>query len=93
MLEYQRACRGCDLSSIKSDNLNHITTEASRHLRNEKREHLKDKINDLPTNREENNIRNLYRRIYGFKRDYTLRSTVKDENGDLLTDTNNIVNV
>jgi hypothetical protein len=34
-----------DLSEINGDNLNNVRCEASRHFRNKKREHLKDKIN------------------------------------------------
>jgi hypothetical protein len=35
---------------INGDNLNNIRREASRHFRNEKREYLKDKINELARN-------------------------------------------
>jgi hypothetical protein len=34
-----------DPSEINGDNLNNVRREASRHLRNKKREYLKDKIN------------------------------------------------
>jgi hypothetical protein len=40
-----------DPSEINGDNLNHIKWETSRHFRNKKREYLKDKINELATNR------------------------------------------
>jgi hypothetical protein len=44
-------------------------------------------------NSKKKNIRDLYRGINKFKRDYQLRSNwVKDENGDLLADSNTIVN-
>jgi hypothetical protein len=45
------------------DNLNNVRREASRHFRNEKREYLKDKINELATNskNKNKNIRDLYR--------------------------------
>jgi hypothetical protein len=44
-------------------------------------------------NSKNRNIRNLYRGINEFKRGYQSRSNlVKDENGDLLADSHNIVN-
>jgi hypothetical protein len=61
-------------------------------LRNKKREYLKGRINELATNSKNKNIRDLYRGINEFKRDYQPRSNlVKDENGDLLADSNTIV--
>jgi iron uptake system EfeUOB component EfeO/EfeM len=42
-----------DPSEINVDNLNNIRPEASRHFRNKKREHLKEKINGLATNSKE----------------------------------------
>jgi hypothetical protein len=50
-----------DPSEINGDNLNNVRREASRHFRNEKREYLKDKINDLATNSKNKNISDLYR--------------------------------
>jgi hypothetical protein len=45
------------------------------------------------TNSKNNNIRDLYRGINGFKRGYQpLNNLVKDENGDLLADSHNILN-
>jgi hypothetical protein len=55
-----------DPSEINGDNLNNVKHEASRHFRNKKREYLKDKINELATNSENKNIRDLYRGINGF---------------------------
>jgi hypothetical protein len=55
-------------SDINGDNLNNVKHEASRYFRNKKREHLKDKINELATNSKNNNIRDLYRGINEFKR-------------------------
>jgi hypothetical protein len=53
-------------------------------------EYLKDKIDELAMN-SKFNIRNLYRGI--FKRGYRHRSNlVRDENGDLLPDSHNILN-
>jgi hypothetical protein len=70
--------------------------EASWYFRNIKREYMKDKINKLITNRKNKNIRdmyNIYREINDFKRGYQPRSNLlKDENGDLPADSNNILN-
>jgi hypothetical protein len=41
-------------------NLNNARHEASRHLRNKKREYLKAKINELEINSKNKNIRKLY---------------------------------
>jgi hypothetical protein len=82
-----------DPSEINGDNLNNVRREASRYFRNKKREHLKDKINELITNSKNKNIRDLYRGVNGFKRGYQPRNNlVKDENGDLLVDSHNILN-
>jgi hypothetical protein len=82
-----------DPSEINGDNLNNVSHEASRYFKNKKREHLKDKINELATNFKNKNIRDLYRGINGFKRGYQPRNDlVKDENGDLLADSCNILN-
>jgi hypothetical protein len=57
------------------------------------REYLKDKINELATNSKNKNIRDLYRGINGFKRGYQPRNNlVNDENGDMLADSQNILN-
>jgi hypothetical protein len=62
-------------------------------FRNKKREYLKDKINELATNSKNKNIRDLYRGIIGFKKGHQPRNNlVKDENGDLLVDSHNILN-
>jgi hypothetical protein len=82
-----------DPSEINGDNLNNVGRGASRHFRNKKREYLKDKINELATNSKNKNIRDLYRGINGFKRGYQPRNNfVKDEIGDLLADSHNILN-
>jgi hypothetical protein len=57
-----------DPSEINGDDLNNVRHEASRYLRNKKREHLKDKINELAMNSKNKNIRDLYSRINEFKR-------------------------
>jgi hypothetical protein len=82
-----------DSSEINRDNLKIIRREASRYFRNKKVEYLKDKINELATNSKNKNIRGQHRGINEFRRGYQLRNNlVKDENGDLLADSNNILN-
>ncbi|PNF31288.1 hypothetical protein B7P43_G12666, partial [Cryptotermes secundus] len=82
-----------DPSELNGDNLNNIRRETSRHFRNKKREYLKDKIDELAMNSKNKNIRDLYRGINDFKRGYQPSSNlVKDENGDLLADSHNILN-
>jgi hypothetical protein len=54
---------------------------------------LKDKISALATNSKNKNIRDLYTGINEFKGDYQPRSNIlKEENGDLLADSHNILN-
>jgi hypothetical protein len=82
-----------DPSEMNGDNLNNVRHEASRHFRNKKREYLKDKMNELATDSKNKNIRDLYRGIIGFKRGYQpSNNLVKDEIGDLLVDSHNILN-
>jgi chemotaxis methyl-accepting protein methylase len=50
-----------DPSEINGDKLNNVRREANRHFKNKKREYLKDRINELATNRKNKNIRDLYR--------------------------------
>jgi hypothetical protein len=60
---------------------------------NKKREYLEDKTNTLAMNSKNKNTRDLYRGINEFKRGYQLRNNLmKDENGDLLADSHNILN-
>jgi hypothetical protein len=52
-----------------------------------------DKINELVTNSKNKNIRHLYRGINEFNSGYQPRhNLVKDDNGDLLADSHNILN-
>jgi hypothetical protein len=82
-----------DPSEINGDNLKNVRRETNRHLRNKKREYLKGKINELATNSKNKNIRDLHRAINEFKRGCQPRSNfVTDENGDLLADSNTILN-
>jgi uncharacterized NAD(P)/FAD-binding protein YdhS len=50
-------------SEINKDNLNNVRHEADKYFRIEKKEYLKDKINELTTNSENKSIRDLYRGI------------------------------
>jgi hypothetical protein len=61
-----------DPSEISGDNLSNIRRETSRHFRNKKREYMKDKIDELATNSENKNIRDLYKGINEFKEGYLL---------------------
>jgi hypothetical protein len=63
-----------DSNEINGDNLNNVRHEASRYLRNKKKEYQKDKINELAPNSKNKNIRDLYSRIHEFKRGYQSRS-------------------
>jgi hypothetical protein len=74
------------------DNVNNTRREARRHFRNKKREYLKGKIDELAKNSKYKNIRDLCIGIDGFQMGYQIRrNLVKDENGDLLPDSRNIV--
>jgi hypothetical protein len=78
---------GCSelLDQRKEAKLNNVRCKANKHIRNKKREYVKEEINEIAMNSKIKNIRNLYRGIHPFKRDYQHRSyLVKDENGDLL---------
>jgi uncharacterized protein YaaR (DUF327 family) len=76
-----------DLNKITGDDLNNTRCESSRHFKNKKSEYLKGRFNELATDSKNKNIRDQYRGINEFKRDYQPRSNlVKDENGDLLAD-------
>jgi hypothetical protein len=82
-----------DRNEANEDNLSDVGREASRHLRNKKREHLKDRINELESNSKNKNIRDLYRGINEFKKGYQPRTNlVKDERGDLLADPHKVLN-
>jgi hypothetical protein len=73
--------------------MNDIRREASRYFRNKKREYMKDKMNELATNSRNKSIRDLYRGRNEFKRGYEPKhNLVKDENGDWLVDSLNILN-
>jgi hypothetical protein len=81
-----------DPSERNGDNLNNVRHEASRYFRNKKRQCLKDHIKDTAINSKNKNIKELYRGMDEFKRGYQTRNNlVKDENGDLLADSHNIL--
>jgi hypothetical protein len=71
-----------DPGGINGDNLNNIRREASRKFRNKNGEYLRDKINELAANCKRKNIRDYQHR----------NNLVKNENGDLLADSHNILN-
>jgi hypothetical protein len=82
-----------DPTEINGDNLNNVRREAIRYFRNKRREYLKDKINEVAANSKNKHMRDLYRGINQFKRGYQQRNNlVKDDNGDLLADSHNILN-
>jgi len=79
-------------SQSNVDNLNNVRREVSRHFRNKRKAYLRAKIEELETNSKIKNIRDLYRGINDFKKGYQPRTIiVKDEEGDLLADSHNIV--
>jgi len=81
------------LNQTNGHNLNNVRCETSRTFRNEKREYLKEKIHEHETNSKNKNIRDLHRGINEFKKSYQTRTNlVKDENGNLLADSHNILN-
>jgi hypothetical protein len=54
---------------------------------------LKGKINEFETSNKNKNLRDLYRGINKFKKGYqTLMNIIKDENGNLLADPQNVLN-
>jgi hypothetical protein len=56
-------------------------------------EGISEKINDLETKKQEQNIRDLHRGINQFQNGYEHRTNLlKDNNGDLLVDSDNIFN-
>jgi hypothetical protein len=83
---------GCKIQTNR-DKLQNLSRETSRIFRNKKREYLKGKINELETNNKKKSIRDLYRGIYEFKKGYQPRiNIIKDENGNLLADPQNVLN-
>jgi hypothetical protein len=80
-------------NQTNGDKLQNLRRETSRTFRNIKREYLKGKVNELETNNKNKNIRDLYRGINDFKKRYQPRiNIIKDENGKLLADPQNVLN-
>jgi hypothetical protein len=74
------------------ENLNKVSRDASRHLRNKKKAYMKAKIEELETNSKLENVRDLYRGINDFKKGYQPRTNiVKDEQGYLVVDSHSIL--
>ena len=63
-------CSGYSIQTKAMYNLNNERREASRHFRNKKKAYLKAKIEETGTNCKIKNIRDLYRGINDFKKDY-----------------------
>jgi hypothetical protein len=80
-------------SEANEDNVSNVRWEDRRHVRNGKREYLKDEINELGSNSKNKNIKDLYNSINEFKKGYQPRTNlIKDESGDLLADPHKILN-
>jgi len=58
------------------DNLNNVRLEVGRHFRKKNKEYLKAKIDEVETNSEMRNIRDLYRGISDFKEGYQPRNNM-----------------
>jgi predicted metal-dependent hydrolase len=54
-----------DANQRNADNLNNVRHETIRHFRNKKEEYLKAKVDELQTNSQIKNIRDIYRGISG----------------------------
>jgi hypothetical protein len=79
---------------VTGDILNNVRPKTSRTSRDKNREYLKEKINVLETNSNNKRIRDLYRGINEFRKDYQPRTNlVKHENVDLLVDSHSILNI
>jgi hypothetical protein len=80
-------------NQINADNKKNLRRETIRLFRNKEREYLKGKINEPETNNKNGNIRDVYRGINEFKEGYEHRiNIIKDENGNLPADPQNIMN-
>jgi hypothetical protein len=73
--------------------LKNLRHETSRTFRNKKREYLKDKINELETNNQNKNMKDMYRGINGFKKGYEPRINIrKDDDLNLIAHLQSILN-
>ena len=59
-----------DRSQSNVDILNNVRREVSRHFKDKKKAYLRAKIEELETNSKIQNIRDLFRDIYDFKKGY-----------------------
>jgi hypothetical protein len=81
-----------DPNQSNVDNPNNVRHKASRHFRNKKKEYLKAKSDELETNSKTKHIRDLHRGISYFKKVYESRiNIVRDEKGELFTDSHSIL--
>jgi DNA-directed RNA polymerase subunit M/transcription elongation factor TFIIS len=81
-----------DPNCSNTDNLNNIRHEASKHMRNKKKNYLKAEIDELETNSNIKNIKILCRTIIDFKKAYQPKTNiVKDEKVDLFRDSHHIL--
>jgi len=72
--------------------MNNVRRDAGRRFRNKNKAYLKAKIEELETNSKISNVRDLYRGINDIKKGYQPRTIiVKDEKGDLVTDSHSIM--
>jgi len=77
---------------VFDDNLNIVRREAIRHFGNKKKAYLRAKFEKIETNSKIKNIRDLYRGISDFKKDYQpITNIVKDEKSDLVEDSHSIL--
>jgi hypothetical protein len=98
MLTIVRSKEACYNAVVKDqnqsnvDNLNNVRYEASTHFRNKNKDYLKAKADELETNNKIKNIIDLYRGINDFKKgNHPRTNIVKDEKGDLVTDSYSIL--
>jgi hypothetical protein len=78
-------------SQTNGDNLQNLRHETSRTIRKRTREYMKGKFNEFDSNNKNKNIRDLYRGINEFKKGYQPRiNIIKDENGNLIADPQNV---
>jgi hypothetical protein len=81
-----------DPTQSNVDKLNKVRRKASRHSRHKKEEYLQAKIDELETNSKIKNIRDLYRGISDFQKDYHSKTNIiKDEKCNMVTDCHSIL--
>jgi hypothetical protein len=81
-----------DPNQTNVGNLNNVRREVSRHFRSKNKEYFTAEIDEPETNSKTKNIKDLYRGINDFKKGYHPKTDiVKDEKGDLVTDSHSIL--